>query len=139
MIKGQNRVGTLGGVLAPDSITNIFVDPQAGTDYEFAVLGLSDPSKYWVLSNSDLSQWVGLRRKRPTPTLSTDRLSRVSTRQLLCRRKSGVEPLLRSASGWLLSCPSPVFLRLRRARLFRKVRGRWVYRQEKMSNVGKGL
>jgi hypothetical protein len=55
-ILGQDSVGSLGGVLAPNAITNIPVDPQAGVLYEFGVLGLSDPSKYWLLSNINIAQ-----------------------------------------------------------------------------------
>jgi hypothetical protein len=59
MILGQDRAGSLGGVLLPDTITDISVDPAAATNYSFGVLGLSDPSKYWLLSNTNLAQLFG--------------------------------------------------------------------------------
>jgi hypothetical protein len=59
-IDGRDRVGTLGGVLAPSAITDIPVGPQqAGTLYEFAVLGVSDPNKSMFLSSTDLTQLFG--------------------------------------------------------------------------------
>jgi uncharacterized repeat protein (TIGR01451 family) len=52
-IDGRDRMGSLGGVLAPDSITDIPVGPnQNGINYDFAVIGLSDPSKFWLLASS---------------------------------------------------------------------------------------
>ena len=60
LIDGRDRAGTLGGVVGNDVITNIPVDPPvAGTLFEFGELGLNDPSKFWLLSNTDLSQVVG--------------------------------------------------------------------------------
>jgi uncharacterized repeat protein (TIGR01451 family) len=61
MLIGVARVGTLGGVTVGTSIVDIIsVGPnQAGTNYEFGLLGLSDPSKFWLLSNADLSQLFG--------------------------------------------------------------------------------
>jgi uncharacterized repeat protein (TIGR01451 family) len=60
LIDGRDRMGTLGGVPGNDIITNIPVGVrQAGTLYEFGELGLIDPSKYWLLSNTDLSQLFG--------------------------------------------------------------------------------
>jgi uncharacterized repeat protein (TIGR01451 family) len=59
-IDGRDHVGSLGGVLAPSSITNIPVGAnQAGVSYDFSVLGLTDPSKYWLLSSSNLSALFG--------------------------------------------------------------------------------
>ncbi|MBP3959943.1 isopeptide-forming domain-containing fimbrial protein [Gemmata sp. G18] len=60
LMDGLDRAGTLGGIAGNDIITTIPVGlQQRGTNYDFGELGLIDPSKFWLLSSTDLSALFG--------------------------------------------------------------------------------
>jgi fimbrial isopeptide formation D2 family protein/uncharacterized repeat protein (TIGR01451 family) len=59
-LDGRDRAGTLGGIAGNDIITTIPVGlQQNGVLYEFGELGLANPSKFWLLSTTDMSQLFG--------------------------------------------------------------------------------
>src|SRR5262249_20819356 len=55
-----DRARTVGGIVGNDITSSIPVGPQqAGTNYEFGEAGLSDPSKFFLLSSNNLTALFG--------------------------------------------------------------------------------